>query len=83
MAKKVSKWFRIGVEGTRRELVSTRAGDHQCTIAYANQVGAQDGLIFDGGGFIAQNGRLVHEAPRFRPGTSAATVDWASQTLHK
>ncbi len=67
--------FRIGVEGTRRELVSTRAGDHQCTIAYANQVGAQDGLIFDGGGFINQNGRMAMELPRFRQTCGSAVVD--------
>jgi NAD+ synthase (glutamine-hydrolysing) len=67
--------FRIGVEGTRRELLSTRAGDHQCTIAYANQVGAQDGLIFDGGGFVNQNGRMALELPRFREGSAACVVD--------
>ncbi len=67
--------FRIGVEGTRRELVSTRAGDHQCTIAYANQVGAQDGLIFDGGGFINQHGRMAMELPRFRQTCGSAVVD--------
>jgi len=67
--------FRIGVEGTRRELVSTRAGDHQCTIAYANQVGAQDGLIFDGGGFVNQNGRMALELPRFQQTCGAAVVD--------
>jgi NAD+ synthase (glutamine-hydrolysing) len=67
--------FRIGIDGTRRELVSTRAGDHQCTIAYVNQVGANDGLLFDGGGFINQNGRLVFELPRFREGYGSAVVD--------
>jgi NAD+ synthase (glutamine-hydrolysing) len=67
--------FRIGVEGTRRELLSTRAGDHQCTIAYANQVGAQDGLVFDGGGFVNQNGRMALELPRFREGSAACVVD--------
>lgn len=67
--------FRIGVDGTRRELVSTRAGDHQCTIAYANQVGAQDGLIFDGGGFVNQNGRMALELPRFRQACAATVVD--------
>lgn len=67
--------FRIGVEGTRRELVSTRAGDHQCTIAYVNQVGAQDGLVFDGGGFVNQNGRMALELPRFQQTWSAAVVD--------
>jgi NAD+ synthase (glutamine-hydrolysing) len=67
--------FRIGVEGTRRELLSTRAGDHQCTIAYANQVGAQDGLIFDGGGYVNQNGRMALELGRFHEGQAACVVD--------
>ncbi len=67
--------FRVGVEGTRRELVSTRAGDHQCTIAYVNQVGAQDGLVFDGGGFLNQNGRMVLTLPRFQQTWAAAVVD--------
>lgn len=67
--------FRVGVDGTRRELVSTRAGDHQCTVAYVNQVGAQDGLVFDGGGFVNQNGRMVFELPRFRQAWGAAVVD--------
>lgn len=67
--------FRLGVVETRREMISTRAGDNQCVVLYANLVGGNDNLVFDGGGFIAQNGRLVHTAPRFREGTSAATVD--------
>jgi NAD+ synthase (glutamine-hydrolysing) len=67
--------FRIGVEGTRRELVSTRAGDHQCTIAYVNQVGGQDGLIFDGGGFVNQNGRMALTLPRFRQTCASVVVD--------
>ncbi|MCA3012546.1 MAG: NAD(+) synthase [Myxococcaceae bacterium] len=67
--------FRVGVEGTRRELVSTRAGDHQCTIAYVNQVGAQDGLVFDGGGYVNQNGRMALELPRFTQGQASCVVD--------
>ncbi|WP_437957970.1 NAD(+) synthase [Sorangium sp. So ce119] len=67
--------FRAGVTGTRREMIATRAADNQCTIAYANLVGGNDGLVFDGGGFINQNGRPMLEAPRFREGFSAAVVD--------
>jgi NAD+ synthase (glutamine-hydrolysing) len=67
--------FRAGVVGTRREMIATRAGDNQCTIAYANLVGANDGLVFDGGGYVNQNGRPVVEAPRFREGFSTAVVD--------
>jgi len=67
--------FRLGVVATRREMIATRAGDNQCTVMYANLVGANDGLIFDGGGCVAQNGRLLLDAPRFREGFAAATVD--------
>jgi NAD+ synthase (glutamine-hydrolysing) len=67
--------FRLGVLETRCEMIATRAGDNQCVVAYAGLVGGNDNLVFDGGGFIAQNGRLAHTAPRFVEGVSAATVD--------
>jgi NAD+ synthase (glutamine-hydrolysing) len=67
--------FRAGVGGTRREMIATRASDNQCTVVYANLVGGNDGLVFDGGGFVNQNGRPMLEAPRFREGFSSATVD--------
>jgi NAD+ synthase (glutamine-hydrolysing) len=67
--------FRLGVVGTRREMIATRAGDNQATVVYAPLVGANDGLIFDGGGFVSQNGRLVLEGKRFCEGVSAVTVD--------
>ena len=67
--------YRMGIADTRREMLATRAADNQTVLVYANAVGAQDGLIYDGGGFIFQNGRLVHEAPRFVAGLSTAVVD--------
>lgn len=67
--------FRLGVVDTRREMIATRAGDNQVTVVYANLVGANDGLVFDGGGYVAQNGRLLVDAPRFREGITAVTVD--------
>ncbi|MDY7232293.1 NAD(+) synthase [Hyalangium rubrum] len=67
--------FRLGFVDTRRELIATRAADHQCTIAYANALGSNDGIIFDGGGFLNQNGRHVVETPRFQEGYTAAVVD--------
>jgi NAD+ synthase (glutamine-hydrolysing) len=67
--------FRLGFVDTRRELLATRAADHQCTIAYANALGSNDGIIFDGGGFLNQNGRSVIETPRFREGYTSAVVD--------
>ncbi|MEO8874240.1 MAG: NAD(+) synthase [Polyangiaceae bacterium] len=67
--------FRVGVTETRREMIATRSADNECAIVYANLVGGNDGLVFDGGGFIAQNGRIVVDAPRFREGFTAATLD--------
>jgi NAD+ synthase (glutamine-hydrolysing) len=67
--------FRVGVQETRREMIATRAADNQATVAYCNLFGGNDGLVFDGGGFVSQNGRTLLEAPRFREGFAAVTVD--------
>lgn len=67
--------FRVGIDATRREMLATRAADNQAVLVYANLVGGQDGLIYDGGGFVFQNGRLMLDAPRFREGYAAAVVD--------
>jgi len=67
--------FRLGIDETRREMMATRAADCQATVAYVNMVGANDGLVFDGGGYVAQNGRIVLTAARFREGAQGVTVD--------
>jgi NAD+ synthase (glutamine-hydrolysing) len=75
MANVSASPFRVGVLGTRREMIATRSADNQCVIAYANMVGGQDSLVFDGGGHICQNGRQLLEAPRFREGWAGEVVD--------
>lgn len=67
--------YRVGVVSTRREMLATRSADNQVTLVYANTVGAQDGLVFDGGGYVFQNGRRALDAPRFREGWAAGVVD--------
>lgn len=67
--------YRMGIDHTRREMLATRAADTQTLLLYANAVGGQDGLIYDGGGFVFQNGRRVFEAPRFTGGWWSAVVD--------
>lgn len=67
--------YRIGVEDTRHEMLATRSADNQATLAYANAVGGQDGLIYDGGGFVFQNGRLELGAPRFAEELHTCVVD--------
>ncbi len=67
--------FRVGIADTRREMIATRAADCQATLAYVNLAGANDGLVFDGGGYVSQNGRLLLDGARFRQGVCAVTVD--------
>ncbi|MBX3071099.1 MAG: NAD(+) synthase [Thermomicrobiales bacterium] len=67
--------FRVGIDQTRRELIATRAADNQCTVAYTNLVGTNDGLIFDGGSYVNQNGKPMLAGTRFAIGFSEATID--------
>jgi NAD+ synthase (glutamine-hydrolysing) len=69
-----SPW-RWGVLETRREMIATRAGDNQCTVVYVNQFGGQDSLVFDGGSFISQNGRLLFEAKRWQESLETCLID--------
>ena len=51
----------------RERMVATRAEDTQCHIAYVNQVGGQDELLFDGASFVVDdNGDLVARAPQLQ-----------------
>jgi NAD+ synthase (glutamine-hydrolysing) len=67
--------YRLGIVSTRREMLATRSADNQSVLVYANAIGGQDGLVFDGGGYVFQNGRCLHDAPRFKQGFTACVVD--------
>lgn len=69
-----SPW-RSGISDTRRELIATRASDNQVTLVYVNQYGGQDALVFDGGGYVNQNGRMLLETERWREGWTSSVVD--------
>jgi NAD+ synthase (glutamine-hydrolysing) len=56
-----------GRQGERERMVATRAEDAHCHIAYVNQVGGQDELIFDGASFVVDDdGELVARAPQLQ-----------------
>jgi len=67
--------YRAGVLGTRREMIGTRAADNLVTLVYVNQFGGNDGLAFDGGGFVNQCGRMLFESPRWCEGIFTTVVD--------
>jgi NAD+ synthase (glutamine-hydrolysing) len=53
-------------DATRERMVATRAEDAHSAIAYVNQVGGQDELVFDGGSFVVDaDGRIIARAPQF------------------
>jgi NAD+ synthase (glutamine-hydrolysing) len=58
--------FHTGKGRERESLVSRRARDHGLSIVYANLVGGQDELVFDGGSFaVSPDGRVFARAPHF------------------
>ncbi len=58
--------YAIGREADRVAVACQRVTEARCTIAYVNQVGGQDELVFDGGSFVMDEaGTVVAAAPRF------------------
>lgn len=58
--------FHGGKLNVRHEMISARAKDNECVVAYVNQIGGQDELVFDGGSMIfSANGSLVASAAQF------------------
>ena len=58
--------FHAGKVAEREALLARRATEHDLPIVYANLVGGQDELVFDGGSFaVNRDGRPVGRAPLF------------------
>ncbi len=65
-----------GRHGERERMVATRAEDAHCHIAYVNQVGGQDELIFDGTSFVVdERGDLVARSPQLREHVQIVDLD--------
>jgi NAD+ synthetase len=59
--------FEVHKAGRREELFARRAKRYGVPIAYVNQVGGNDELIFDGGScLVAADGRVIGRASSFR-----------------
>lgn len=66
--------FHAGKGAEREAVVARRVRDHGITVVYANLVGGQDELVFDGGSFVVgPNATVAAHAPYFEE--SALTVD--------
>ena len=58
--------FEIDKRKTRERLVTNAAGRNRAFVAYVNQVGGQDELVFDGGSMVAgPDGIVFASSPQF------------------
>ena len=58
--------YHMNKQQTRYEVVRDRAADTGIPVIYANQVGGQDELVFDGASFAMNaQGKLMHQFPSF------------------
>ncbi|MCG8536503.1 MAG: NAD+ synthase [Pseudomonadales bacterium] len=61
--------FHIEKEQSRVELLNKRVAEGEMPIVYANLVGGQDELVFDGGSlFMSAQGKVEFRAPAFEEG---------------
>jgi NAD+ synthase len=59
--------FEVDKFEERLELARSRTSESRAPLAYINQVGGQDELVFDGGSFVMNaDGSLAHRLPFFR-----------------
>jgi NAD+ synthase len=67
--------FEAGKFSTRLDLASARARETSRPLAYVNQVGGQDELVFDGRSFVVnRDGRLALSVAAWRP--TVALTKW-------
>ena len=68
--------YHMHKQSTRYEVVQERVHETGMAIIYANLVGGQDELVFDGASFaVNQKGALTHQFPAFREGLYWVTLE--------
>jgi NAD+ synthase (glutamine-hydrolysing) len=68
--------FHDGKPGERERMLATRAADASCALAYVNQVGGQDELVFDGTSMVfTAEGELIARAGSFHEELLVVDID--------
>lgn len=68
--------FHLGKGREREEMLATRARDNACWVVFANAVGGQDELVFDGHSLVIdQDGEIMARAPAFKETLLVADID--------
>ena len=74
--------YDIHQAATREGLLAERAKDNGLPIAYVNQIGGQDDLLFDGASLLVnRDGSIAARAPSFVEALLMVDFDRASRTL--
>ncbi|QNE21889.1 NAD+ synthase [Kribbella qitaiheensis] len=73
--------YEANKDDVRGELVTRRAREAGCALAYVNLVGGQDELVFDGDSLIADaEGKVFARAPQFEQGSMVVDLDLPAPT---
>ena len=74
--------YNSGKASAREQVLAERAREAGATIAYVNQVGGQDELIFDGDSMVVDpTGTVLARAPQFCTGLHVIDLDLANTSL--
>ena len=74
--------FYQGKPGLRHRLAARRTKENQIGLVYANLVGGQDEVVFDGSSFVVDaRGKLTFEAPSFQEGLFVVDLDRGQPSL--
>jgi len=66
----------------RERMLAASARDHGAAVAYVNQVGGDDALIFDGGSMLlSPRGEVLLRAPLFEEAVAVAGLDGSAPAL--
>lgn len=70
-------------DDVRRELVTRRAAQAGCALAYVNMVGGQDDLVFDGDSIVVSaGGEVLARAPQFDEHLLVVDLDLPADSGH-
>ncbi len=73
--------YNSGKAEARADVLARRAREADAVIAYVNQVGGQDELVFDGDSMVVDaSGTVIARAPQFRSGLQVIDVDIPAAT---
>jgi NAD+ synthase (glutamine-hydrolysing) len=68
--------YALGKPALRERMLAAAARGHRLPIAYVNQVGGNDALVFDGGSMLlGPDGAVLARAPRFEEALVVADLD--------